>query len=48
LTTRGLGRPIKIVIISDLKNTPLLSKPLDNIESIVFENKIRRFLIYKK
>ena len=32
-----MGKPIKIVIISDLKNAPL-PKPLANIESIVFEN----------
>ena len=38
LTARALGKPIKIVIISDLQNTPL-PKPLANIESIVFENK---------
>ena len=33
-----MGKPIIIVIISDLKNT-LLPKPLATIESIVFENK---------
>ena len=38
LTARALGKPITIVIISDLKNAPL-PKPLANIESIVFENK---------
>ena len=38
LSVRALGKPIKIVIISDLKNAPL-PKPLANIESIVFENK---------
>ena len=38
LMARALGKPIKIVIISDLKNAPL-PKPLANIESIVFESK---------
>ena len=38
LTARALGKPIKIVIISDLQIVPL-PKPLANIESLVFENK---------
>ena len=36
LTASALGKPIKIVIISDLQNAPL-PKSVENTESIVFE-----------
>jgi hypothetical protein len=35
LTARALGKPIQLVIISDLDKLP---KPLSNLDTIVFEN----------